>query len=120
VTFLAHSAFGAGVTGLVTKIAFGDPTPGVIVGGILGGLPDTLDWVLWKLGKIERWSVYSVMHHPPLWLLILSIIFCPIGIHIYLDTFIHKEPGYNWWPDYAWLEISLWIVGGTLITLNYL
>jgi hypothetical protein len=118
VTFASHSCFGAGVTGLVTKIAFGDPTPGVIAGGILGGLPDTLDWVLWKLGKIKRWSLYDDFHHRmPL---LLKILYFPVGLHVWLDTFVHLYPGYNWWPEYAWMEIGLWIVGGTLITLNYL
>ena len=120
ITFVAHSLLGAGVTGLVTKVAFGDPTPGIVVGAVLGGLPDTLDWLLATLGLTERWSIYVVMHHPKPWLWWIELILFPIGLHCWLDTFVHKVPGGNWWGEYWWAEIGMWIVGGVLITLNYL
>lgn len=119
-TFLAHSALGAATAGLVSKVVTGDPTPGVAIGGILGGLPDTLDWLLATLGITERWSIYVVMHHPKPWLWWIELVLFPMGLHTYLDTFVHTSPGVNWWSSKWYWEVGMWIVGGVLITLNYL
>lgn len=118
-TFLAHSALGMGVLmGLVRWInpltqkttlwAWG------AIGLVLGGLPDTLDWVLAQFHVIGRWSLYGWFHHDyPLW---LAFVF-PTSLHILTDTWIHLFPGYNWWPEYWYLEVGMWLLAGVLIAL---
>jgi hypothetical protein len=117
VTFTAHAAVGGGLTALLTRILGGDPTVGLVVGAVLGSAPDTVDWIAWKLGWCDRWSLYVLMHHE-VHKAILIVLF-PMGLHVWLDSYIHKVPGGNWWPKYWWTEVLMWVVGGILIWRTY-
>lgn len=119
-TFVAHAALGAGILGMFSRL-FGRPRPWVrnvlvVFGAVLGMLPDALDAVLALLGLIERWSLYDVFHHHcPDWLLALP----PVWLHLGTDRLIHLFPGYNWWPDFWYLEIGMWLVAFVLLRVLY-
>lgn len=117
-TFLAHTALGAGLSASVAR-AYGAPawlrTTLGICGGILGALPDVGDWLVATLGFLPRWQLYNEMHlNSPWWLLIWP----PYTLHVGLDTIVHTY-GPNWWPAYWWLEILLWVVAGLLFYHAY-
>lgn len=125
-TFMAHSLVGAVSLAapyylLRNQIAkkdwrLGDFNWSTGIGATLGSLPDTLDWLLALLGLAQRWEVYMWFHAGPGTL--LTGWMPPIFMHLWLDSYIHTRPNYNWWPDFWWLEIACWIV--TLPILYYL
>jgi hypothetical protein len=115
-SFAAHSALGSGVCAGLSH-ALGIPPIGpTIYGAVLGGLPDTFDWVMAKLGLSERWYWYVIFHaSPPWWLMIQP----PFALHLWLDKPFHKIPGENWWPRLWWAELLIWFIAALLLWYAY-
>jgi len=106
-TFVTHGLVGAAGTALVFMHGHVPPEQSVgavILGGIVGTLPDTADWVASVVFKKPRWVLYSRMHSGDLvW---LGFFFPPILWHVLLDIPFHRTPGENWWPRLWWLEVG--------------
>lgn len=89
-TFVSHGYAGAvayvGICQL-TGVDGGWVAP--VAGAVLGSGPDTFDWVLAKLGIIERWKLYVWWHHSTA-ALVLSLILVAPAIHILIDRLIHS------------------------------
>ena len=88
-TFVTHSYTGAVTYGFLGhQVGLDSLTVPVIVGAILGGAPDTFDWIAWKLGLLPRWWLYGIMHHSRLVVWIEIILIAP-GLHVLFDRLIH-------------------------------
>jgi len=118
VTFPAHMIVGGSLCGTLLRTeSLKTRVWAYISGAILGGLPDTLDWLLAFFGLTLRWSVYDWFHHLVPWFIQLMLF--PMGLHIQLDKIVHRFPGYNWWPEFWYLEVGMWLVGGLLTWFTF-
>ena len=117
-TFLAHGIAGAGICSFMF---WRSPKwlkwTVAIQGALFGMAPDVVDWIAHVFWGTPRWSIYSWMHNDPGWF-IYHPAYC---LHLVVDAVIHdpNNPGYNWWPDYFWLEILLWVFGIGLLWLTF-
>jgi hypothetical protein len=90
----------------------------LIYGIILGGGPDTFDYLSALFGWTQRWELYSMFHHfKPWWMLIVGTL--PWLEHIVSDLAFHDpaRPGWDWWPQMGWLEIIMYF--GAALMLWY-
>lgn len=86
------------ITGAVVYMAiFGWRLDAAIFGAVFGSLPDTSDWIVWKLGLAERWGVvYNWWHRTWGGLILSALLIAPLP-HILFDKFVH-------WPFIHKLE----------------
>jgi hypothetical protein len=89
-----------------------EPLAPAIAGFVLGTAPDTVDWLSAMIGLSERWSVYGWFHGKKRWYV---MILPPVWLHIGMDTIIHTTPGYNWWPEFWYLEVEMWLVSALVL-----
>jgi len=121
-TFLAHGVLGAGFCALpwrwMPKIWRKQAVLIASIFGFIGGIwPDIFDWVAATFFGATRWEYYTRMHTGDL---VNTFYWHPAyAIHLYLDSFIHIKPGYNWWPDFWYLEIGSWVVGIFLLWFSF-
>jgi len=112
---------GAGVMALASK-ELGMPLAvtqiATVYGFVMGTWPDTWDWISAQMGKTERWYLYGIYHNHPPWYLIIQP---PFFLHWAIDKAFHdpSKPGWNWWPQLGWLEITMWYLGAILLWLAY-
>ena len=116
-SFPSHGTLGAGVCAGVSQILAAPRWVTVlaaIYGFILGMWPDAWDWVSAQFGWTRRWELYTVYHINPPWYLIIQP---PFFLHWAVDKLFHDptRPGWNWWKDRGWIEITMWWMGALLI-----
>ena len=88
-SFLNHGFTGLLVFWGLSLILFGHPSIWLfILGFILGISPDTLDWLLAKLGLIERWTLYNWFHDTIYGFIVCFILLAPFP-HVVLDKLVH-------------------------------
>jgi hypothetical protein len=130
-TFVAHGLLGGAVAALGALLAWIVPRGWklrelsarafwilAVYGFVVGTLPDSADWIAAVLGILPRWELYVILHHsPPTWLAVQP----PFALHLWLDTFFHDplKPGWDWWRELWWLEVSTWIVSLGILFLTW-
>lgn len=117
-TFVAHGIAGAGLCALPFVKARPWLKWTAAIFGFLGGIaPDAADWIAATLFGATRWTLYTRMHSGDLAeVFIYHPAYC---LHLAVDSVIHRFPGYNWWPEYWWLEIALWLLGAGWLWLVF-
>jgi hypothetical protein len=95
-TFVTHGIVGASVFAVLFGFGFWP----IVLGFILGSLPDTLDWCLWWLSgrpwmrwlfpkELERWGItYGWFHHTTSGLIVSALLVAPLP-HVLHDHFVH-------------------------------
>lgn len=113
-TFLVHGVLGAGVCSLPFRWSRPWIRWAATAFGAVGGLaPDVADWIAAVVFGAPRWVLYSRMHSGDL---VPYFIWHPsYALHLWLDSFIHIYPNYNWWGDFYWLEIGAWLLGAAFL-----
>ncbi|MEK7513129.1 MAG: hypothetical protein AAB601_02925 [Patescibacteria group bacterium] len=114
-TFVTHGLLGAASLAVPARL-FGWP-PAVrrtlaALGFILGSAPDTFGWIAATFFGAPRWELYNQIHNG-IYSAACYIVY-PCGLHLVADRLFHPFPGYNWWPDLWWLEVSLGLLGISL------
>jgi hypothetical protein len=122
--FILHSLSGAA---LMLAIS-GAPLP-IVYGLLMGGLPDTLDWLLFKIFKTPRWAVYTWFHGTRMGFLVSVLLIVP-ALHLIFDRLSHPpllaRKGENSYMDEVLIERPIkltrhdlfWLEGELLLLLT--
>jgi hypothetical protein len=110
--WICHGALGAGTMSAATRAAGGSRLlagGAAVYGFVFGSGPDTIDWAAAAAHLAPRWELYTRFHHFDPWWMCLHP---PWLMHVLLDKFFHRpdHPGWNWWPQMGWLELTMWYI----------
>lgn len=89
-----------------------------VTGFVVGTFPDSLDWLFHVFLGTKRWKVYLWWHNTEMWNQrpFLALLFLGAWLHAETDIPFHPRPGYNWWAELGWFDITLLVMA--LFTLG--